>query len=463
MDAMATEVTSHVANPYPNKVIHADIRIQSIDDESEQSGPPAQSDERLVESKPSVADVVYQVKGAEMRECWSKAIAKNMDLPEGYSSAAVLIIKWADALDDLKTGAEARELDALFRDRYHYKSNIVELDVNPKPQHQLESAVINFIRDNDGPENLLIVYYTGHGDYSEERKCLELTGSLPSDNSVLHDRGFRKNARANWTKAEDRLRSDDVESDVLTILDTCYASNFAKSGREGHKKFELLSACAVDQLAEPPGEKSYTRALIDALKALHETNPEGAISTFLLHQRINIDSRRKDTPSHIWSRGNSTQHSDQHIVLAPLKLSRDNTSHWRPKPKGYLTLRFGLRDSSLGPEQIDFMTKNLAKAFGNKALVGLRRVDWVDIELAPPTTDHERVALTSRAIAQWRKVVEKNKKIRGSPLIPKTESVGASQKRTNEDADDLPEAKRRYLDTSHPPPSPPVSESSRID
>jgi len=106
MDAMATEITSHVANPYPNKVIHADIRIQSIDDESGQSGPPAQSEEHLVESKPSVADVVYQVKGAEMRECWSKAIAKNMDLPEGYSSAAVLIIKWADALDDLKTGAE---------------------------------------------------------------------------------------------------------------------------------------------------------------------------------------------------------------------------------------------------------------------------------------------------------------------------------------------------------------------
>jgi len=109
------------------------------------------------------------------------------------------------------------------------------------------------------------------------------------------------------------------------------------------------------------------------------------------------------------------------------------------------------------------MTKNLAKAFGNKALVGLRRVDWVDIELAPPTTDRERVDLSSRAIAQWRKIVEKNKKMRGSPLIRKTGSVGVSQKRTNEDADDLPEAKRRYLDTSQPPPSPPVSESSRID
>jgi len=106
MDAMATEITSHVANPYPNKVIHADIRIQSIDDESGPSGPAIQSDERLGESKPSIADVVYQEKAADMRECWSKAIAKNMDLPEGYSSAAVLIIRWADALDDLKTGVE---------------------------------------------------------------------------------------------------------------------------------------------------------------------------------------------------------------------------------------------------------------------------------------------------------------------------------------------------------------------
>ncbi len=106
MDAMATERTSHIANPYPNQVIHADIRIQSIDEESGHNGTASQSFEPSVESKPSAADVDYQEKAAEMQEWWTEAIARNMDLPDGYSRVAVLIIKWADELDELKTGDE---------------------------------------------------------------------------------------------------------------------------------------------------------------------------------------------------------------------------------------------------------------------------------------------------------------------------------------------------------------------
>ena len=37
---------------------------------------------------------------------WNEAIAKNMNLPEGYEQVSVLIIKWADELDELKTKAE---------------------------------------------------------------------------------------------------------------------------------------------------------------------------------------------------------------------------------------------------------------------------------------------------------------------------------------------------------------------
>lgn len=460
---MATEVLPHtIVNPYPNKVIHADIRIQSIDDDnSGQNGAATESSEPVVESKPSAADADYKAKTAEMQEWWTEAVARNMDLPEGYQKVAVLIIKWADELDELKTGGEAQELKALFQNRFNYHTDIVALHVGTKPQLQLDYHVSGFIRDHDGPENLLIVYYTGHGVYNEDRKCLELTGSL-RNNPVLYGRGLRKNARASWTKAEDQLRHEDVESDVLTILDTCYSSNFAKSGKEGQKKFELLSACAIDQTTEAPGKNSYTRALIDALKELQDQDPEGQISTFRLYQRINMNPRRKDTPSQIWSRGKSTQHNDQHIFLAPLKPTQVNAFNWRPKPRSYLTLRFGLRDPILNHEQIDFMTKTLSKAFGNKAMVGLRRVDWEGIEPAPPTSDFERVASTMRVIAQWKRVVIKKKESRESQQTSQVNSVSESQKRTNEDADDLPEAKRRYLDTSHPP-SPPVSDSSRLD
>ncbi|KAF1839785.1 hypothetical protein BDW02DRAFT_486233 [Decorospora gaudefroyi] len=474
VDTMAPEMAPRIVNPYPNKVIHADIRIQGVEEDRRQDGFPPQSDEPepVVESKPSAADVEYQDRAAEMQNWWAEAMARNMDLPEGYSKVAVLLIKWAPELDELNTGDEARELDTLFRDRFHYETKIVELNVGKKPQHQLNNYVSEFICEHDGPDNLLIVYYTGHGVYDDRRKCLELTGSL-KNNPLLH-LGFRRNARATWNQAEDQLRREDVEGDVLTILDTCYSSNFVKSGRDGQKIFELLSACSIDQTTEAPGDNSYTRALIDAITVALDKEPEQPISTFRLFQDINRDSRRKDTPSQLWSRGKRTHYNEPHIFLAPLKSKKSNALHQprhRPKPKGYLTLRFGLRDSSLSQEQIEFMTRLLSKAFGNKALVGLRRIDWMDIEPAPPTSHFERVASIMRVIAQWKRVITKKKRERESqqtsqrrvdeitfPHSTEVASDRRSPKRAHEGLDELPDAKRQYLDTAQPP-SPPVSDS----
>lgn len=373
---------------------------------------------------------------------------------------------------------QARELSALFSESFNYSTSIVELNVGKKPQHQLDSYISDFICNNDGPDNLLIVYYTGHGVFNDEKKCLELTGSL-RNNALLQDRGLRKNARATWNKAEDQLRHEDVEGDVLTILDTCYSSNFVKSGKDGHKRFELLSACAIDQTTEAPGKNSYTRALIDALKELLSEDAEGPISTFRLYQRINMDPRRKDTPSQIWSRGKSAHHSEQHIFLAPIKPAKAHALHppgWRSKPKGYLTLRFGLRDPTLNQQQIEFMTKALSKAFANKALMGLRKIEWVEMESAPPISHFEHIASIMRVLKQWRKAVLRRKEERlvqqksqqsvDQVTLPRinVESANALGKRarTEAAADEQPHAKKSYLDPSHPP-SPPISESSRID
>ncbi|KAF1934750.1 hypothetical protein EJ02DRAFT_460934 [Clathrospora elynae] len=467
----ATDIAPRNANPLPNKVIHADIRIQSIEDDPTLAGSPSQSNELVVQSRPSGEDAVYQEKAAEMQNWWTEAIAKNMDLPDGYSKVAVLLIKWADELDELKTGQEAQELAALFRDRFNYHTKTVKLNVRKKPQHQLDSHISEFIRDHDGPHNLLIVYYTGHGVYHEDKKYLELTGSL----NPLLGKGFFKDARANWNVAEDRLKRQDVDGDVLTILDTCYSSNLVKSGKEEEqKKFELLSACAIDQTTASPGKNSFTRALIDAIAALLKEDGDRPISTFRLNQRINIDKRRLDTPSQLWARGQSSQHNEQHILFAPLKPQKLDALHdskYRPKPKGFLTLRFGLRDASLNQQQIDFMTKTLAKAFNIKALVGVRRVDWLEINPAPPLSHFERVTSVVRVIKQWKKVIIRNKEERESQQrgvdkgifreVDVESANGSSQKRAYEGVDEQSDAKRRYLEAEQPP-SPPVSHSSHL-
>lgn len=334
-----------------------------------------------------------------------------------------------------------------------------------KPQHQLNSHISDFIRDHDDPQNLLIIYYTGHGVYSDKKKCLELTATVDPDMC----KGFSKDARANWNKAEEKLKDDEVEGDVLTILDTCYSSNHVKSTKEDTRKFELLSACAIDQTTAAPGRHSFTRALIDSLRELLDEYKDRPFSTFRILQRINLDKRRSDTPSALWAR---SQHSEHHIFIAPLgapKTGPPSRSQIRNSPGGYLTLRFGLRDPILNQEQIESMTKTLSLAFNNKALIGLKEVKWVEMRRAPPIPRFNRVALVMYVVSQWKRVMKKKKEnddsMKASPRlvddVTSPEAVNITpQKRPRDEVDDFANTKRQYLDPSQPP-SPPVSTSSR--
>jgi hypothetical protein len=105
---MTTDIVPRNANPLPNQVIHADIRIQSIEDDPKRDGTAAQSVEPLVQVRPSKEDDAYKKNAQQMRTWWDEAIGKNLHLPDGYSHVAVLLIKWADELDELKTADEVR-------------------------------------------------------------------------------------------------------------------------------------------------------------------------------------------------------------------------------------------------------------------------------------------------------------------------------------------------------------------
>lgn len=356
----------------------------------------------------------------------------------------------------------------MFRNIFHYHTETVELNVKTKPQHQLNRHISEFIENHDSGNSLLILYYTGHGRFHEEGKYLELTASI----NPIMGKGFSKDARANWNKAEEKLRDDAVEGDVLTILDTCYSSNLAKSGNQDTRKFELMSACGFDQTTAAPGEYSFTRALIDALKGLAAEYVDRPFSTFRLNQCILHDERRHDTPSMLWFRLSN----EQHILLAPLNPAKD---HGRTKtgllhtPRGFLTLRFALRDDFLSREQIESLTKNLSKAFNTKNynrkdLVRLKRIDWLGIKPAS-ITHFERVALVMFVVTQWKKVVLKKREQRETQevALSVTMDISApnsppSRKRTRDDMDDdIASPKRQYLRIDQPP-SPPVSTSSRV-
>lgn len=357
------------------------------------------------------------------------------------------------------------ELESLFRDRFHYQTKTIELNVRKRPQLQLDNHISNFLLEHDGPHSLLIVYYTGHGLFHDDRAFLELTAC----NNLRVCRGFSGDAKANWNKVEEKLRDEEVEGDVLTILDTCYASNLVKaSGNQASKKFELMAASAIDETTSSPGEYSFTRALIDGLKTLLDAHAE-PISTFRIIQSINLNKKRRDTPAHVWARNH---HNDAHIFLAPQRPSDlSHPSSFRAATGGYLTLRFGLRDARLNKEQIEYMTKTLSNALFNKALIGLRKVEWLDMRAAPEMRSHfDRVALVVYAVTQWRKIVRERKVERerkgmvvefSSQEMDGAMTKQKQMKRKHGDVDDR-DAKRQYLDAVQAP-SPPVSDSSHIE
>ncbi|KAL1656408.1 hypothetical protein SLS61_000871 [Didymella pomorum] len=222
----------------------------------------------------------------DMQAWWEDSITKHMRKSTGYLEVAVLLINWAPELDELKTKSEVEELQSLFRDRFRYNVEAVELNVKRKPQHQLQSSIAQFTQKFDGPGNLLIVYYSGHGVWKDLENFLQLTACT---NPML-GKGLHQDAHVNWSKAIDLLISGDVDADVLAILDTSYASNDSKGSSKisdrGTRKFELLTASGLDQTTQAPGPYSFTRSLIDNLKDLVMEYDSAPFSSFHLNQRI---------------------------------------------------------------------------------------------------------------------------------------------------------------------------------
>lgn len=290
--------------------------------------------------------------------------------------------------------------------------------------------------------------------FNDDKKHLVLTAS---ENPMIQ-KGFSSDAVANWNKVEEKLHDEEVEGDILTILDTCYASNLVKkSGKQEAKKFELIAASAIDQTTASPGIFSFTRALIDGLKELLD---EGfsSISTSRIVQRanVNLNKNKSDTQAHLWAR---EQRNENHVFLAPLKPQPNDItkpSSLRHSLGGHLTLRFGIRPSVLNQEQIEYMTKTLSAALFNKPLIGLTKIEWVDLKPAPPIRRLDRVVLVMSAIKQWKKAIGSRKQSRESQSQLQKDctnklSPTRSLKRERESTDGLSDPKRQHLDPVHPP------------
>ncbi|CAM6001943.1 unnamed protein product [Sphagnum balticum] len=244
------------------------------------------------------------------QQIWEESMEDMVLTGTPHKKAAVLMISWAEGLDELDTGPEVKELADTFRNLFHYDVVEVELTASKLPQSQLNTHLAKFIEDFDTESTLLIIYYAGiffEPVFIKHPLIFRYVGHgvAPQPGELF----FASAARGYWAT----------------------------------RCFELLAACKHDQTTHPPGRKSFTRALIWALNSLLKNSEK--FSTRELQTKISL---AKDFPKHqvvrIIDRGGPCNYQ-LILAAAPVRYDLANPEAMSPRPhvtrpKKFIDLRF---------------------------------------------------------------------------------------------------------------------------
>lgn len=355
-----------------------------------------------------------------MQLTFEKSISEHMDTPDQYPKVAVKVISWCKELDDLNCAEEVcilsqsshrwvltefqvKILSELLCEDFRFQVEHTLLNNEKPPQQQLNAAISNFVLEHDGPDNLLVVYYAGHGLFNEKAMQLVLAGLVYISSMYclfLTNRMSRSNgwatssatsvtnasrsyiANATWNTAEKALM-DDVQGDVLAIFDCCYASDLQRSLGFGNKAFEMLAASNRNTTTPGPGPLSFTRSLTESLRELLSERKGNPFTTYDLLTKI-APKRPVGLEPALHNRRFSIDvaHESRHISIAPLKsqVTTQPKDFFRHYPNASnLTLTFELGHRSLEDKQLERLGSNLPSVF-KTAKIPLRRVHWRGIE-----------------------------------------------------------------------------------
>lgn len=126
---------------------------------------------RPFESKPNTDETmgINLVVGSPMRNF--KFAVPDLDLRprKAYTKAFVLSLYWED--DDMGCIEEAKNINTLFEEDFGYQVQLFGIP-SDRSQFALADKATKFLKENDGPNPLLIVYYGGHGDESDYRRSI---------------------------------------------------------------------------------------------------------------------------------------------------------------------------------------------------------------------------------------------------------------------------------------------------
>ncbi|KAL5119188.1 hypothetical protein ACEQ8H_002896 [Pleosporales sp. CAS-2024a] len=317
---------------------------------------------------------------AEWRTLFSRVVNDKLGVPNGYKKVEVLLIRWDEKIDDQEFqvghGKEIKRLHDIFRHRFNFGCTIARIKNVRHPQLDLNIAIAKHVMDHDGEQNLLIVYYTGHGG-----RVLRESGDqqLRLSAEMYVDKNASQPVTAMWESAEEPLRVN-AQADVLAVLDCCFASTAAVKGSDNQDRaYQLLAASSKDGLTSEPGDDSFTTAFCDALEELLDKSSGESFPLIKLHAKINEKDRKE---CFLWDRLKQyTQQTFAKIALGRLEpgASRSESFQKAEQERAFLTLRFSLKTTMLDDTVIKSLGKWIPQACIEAGLP-VCGIDWVRFE-----------------------------------------------------------------------------------
>lgn len=184
-----------------------------------------------------------------------------------------------------------------------------------------------------------------------------------------------------------------MKADVLTILDCCYASDAHKGSRGGRRIYDLLAACPAGKSTPAPGDRSFSRRLIDTLNGFMDEDEDQRILTTRLMKEINQTNADCRTPVKLHDRLHKGVSDGRHVQLVRINgdsksKTEEDAKEFKEKPneRASVMLRFSLHDPNMSQKKIETWAHRLIKACdgGDDVDVALRRIDWVRMEQTEP-------------------------------------------------------------------------------
>ncbi|KAH8884958.1 hypothetical protein GQ53DRAFT_879199 [Thozetella sp. PMI_491] len=246
-----------------------------------------------------------------------------------YKDVRVLLLHWDE--DDLGVKEEVRDLEATFRELYHYHTESWQIR-SEKPDRELKKKILQFVEEYESEDTLLIVYYAGHAR----------PNSMPGEAPDWVSR--RKNATVVHPGGVQSIL-EECDSDVLLLYDCCHAVHPSgnTSKQTSGSITEVVAACGFEAVAAEVGGHSFTSNLTEVLAEalVHHSSQDRPFKVVDLHTQLisrlqsHKLSRQRDsagkplldhnskpvfeplrrrTPIHYWLSSN-----DRSIILEPLE------------------------------------------------------------------------------------------------------------------------------------------------